>query len=421
MKLKILMLATDTYPTSHTVLEEVFANILHNKGHEIAWVMQSSGKLKKNKITHWKGSQVYVTMASPGTSRFGKLINHVLRCVGKILIIHKIVKNENFDLVQVRDGIIEGMIAIYLKKRCGIPFSFQHSFPFPEADIQSKSGMARYPFIYHLRGKISKPVLRWILFKANLILPISKWMKQDLVEKGIPKEKMMAFPMGVNVKHLSPNISGTYIREKSKLNNSPTIIYIGTMAKGRGLDFLLRALVVVKKEIPDIKLLMVGDGDDRTRLEKLGQSLNIKKNIIFIGQVPRSQVPEYIAAADVCVSPIPPLPVYQVSSPTKLIEYMGMGKPVIGNDIPDQKEVINNSGGGICVRYDEEEFANAIIELLNDQKKAKEMGRKGREWVVRNRSYDILANNLEQRYFGLVQSNLLKNYARTKNQKRKVF
>ena len=193
------------------------------------------------------------------------------------------------------------------------------------------------------------------------------------------------------------------------------------MEKIRGLDFLLRVLVIVKKEIQGIKLLMVGDGGDRTQLKKLSQRLGIKENVIFTGQVPRSQVPEYIAVADVGVSPIPPLPIYQVSSPTKLIEYLGMGRAVIGNDIPDQKEVINNSGGGICVRYDEEEFARAIIELLNDQKKAKEMGRKGREWVVRNRSYDILANNLEQRYFGLVQSNLLKNYARTKNQKRKVF
>ena len=237
---------------------------------------------------------------------------------------------------------------------------------------------------------------------------------QDLVEKGIPKEKMMAFPLGLNVKRLSPKISGIYIREKLKLNNPPTIIYVGTMEKVRGLDFLLRVLVRVKKKIQDIKLLMVGDGSDRTQLEKLSQSLGIKESVTFTGQVPRSQVPEYIAAADVGVSPIPPLPMYQVSSPTKLIEYMGMGRAAIGNNIPDQKEVINNSGGGICVRYDEGEFARAIIELLNNPKKAKEMGEKGREWVVRNRSYEILANNLEQRYFDLVQSNLLKNHG-TKN------
>jgi glycosyltransferase involved in cell wall biosynthesis len=420
MKLKILVLPDGTYPTSHTVLEEVYANILPNKGHKITWVMQSGEKLKKNKIVHWKGTKVSVTMASPRTSRFGSLINHILRCIGKILIIQKIVKGEKFDLVQVREGIIEGIIAIYLKKRCGIPFSFQYTFPFPEAGIySSKRGFARYPLIYYVRGKISKPIFMWVMRKADLVLPVSKQMKQDLIKGGIPGEKMMVFPMGADTS-ISPNMPGAHIRKKFKLSTFPTIIYVGTMVKNRELDFLLRVIVKVKKKIPNIKLLMVGDGNDRLQLGELSKSLGIENNVIFAGQILHSLVPEFIAAANIGVSPIPSVPIFKVGSATKTIEYMALGKPVIGTDIADQKEVINNSGGGICVRYDEEEFARAIIELLSNPQKAKEMGVKGREWVVRNRSYDILVNNLEQRYFDLVQSNHLKNHG-TKNQKRKVF
>jgi glycosyltransferase involved in cell wall biosynthesis len=410
MKLKILMLPDSLHPSSRSVLEEVFAYILHNKGHEITWVMQSKLKLRKPKVTYWKGTKVYVTIASPGTSRFHRLINNILRCVGKILVIHKIVKTEDFDLVQVRDGLIEGMLALYVKKRYGIPFSFQYSFPFCEGDLYaSKSGTGKYPLIYYLRGKLSKPLLKLILFEADLILPISKWMLQDFVEKGIPAEKMMPFPVGINVELVSPNISGTCMREQFKLNNSPTLIYVGTMGKERGLDFLLRALAKAQEKIPGVKLLMVGEGEDRARLEELSKILCIENNVIFTGQVPRSKVPDYIAAANCGVSPIPPLPIFLVSSPTKLIEYMGMGKPVIGNDIPDQKEVITNSGGGICVGYDEREFAEAIIGLLINPKRAEEMGIKGREWVVRNRSYEILADNLEQIYFDLVHSKHPKN------------
>lgn len=260
----------------------------------------------------------------------------------------------------------------------------------------------------------------WIMRKADLVLPVSNRMKQDLIKGGIQREKMMIFPMGANTP-IYQNIPGAHIGKKFKPNAFPTIIYVGTMVKNRKLDFLLRVIVKLKEKIQNIKLLMVGDGDDRLRLEGLSKSLDIENNVIFAGQIPHSQVPEFIAAANIGVSPIPSVPIFKVGSATKTIEYMALGKPVIGNDIADQKEVINNSGGGICVRYDEEEFARAIIELLNDSEKAKEMGRKGREWVVRNRSYDILVNNLEQRYFDLIKSNHLKNYARTKNQKRKVF
>lgn len=406
MKLKILMLPDKTYPTSHAVLEEVYANILHSKGHEIIWVMQSSEKLKKNKIVDWRGSIVYVTMASPGTSRFGRLINHILRFIGKAIVIREILKKEKFDLVQVRTGIIEGILAVYLKKRYGIPFSFQYSSPCGGSIYASKSGMARYPLIYYVRGIISQPILAWLMAKADLILPISKWMKRDLIKKGIPEEKMMIFPLGADATLSPKKISGKRIRKKFEIGVSPTIIYLGTMNRVRELDFLLRVLMKVKKEIYNVKLLMVGDGDDRSRLEKLSKSLGIEENIIFTGQVPRSRVPEFIASANIGVSPIPPVPIYQVSSPTKLIEYMAMGKTVVANcEIPDQKEVVKESGGGICVRYDEEKFAEAMIELLNNPKERKEMGKKGRDWVVKNRSYEILAREIEERYFDLVSKN----------------
>jgi glycosyltransferase involved in cell wall biosynthesis len=404
MKLKILVMPNNTYPTSHTFLEEVYANILHNKGHEITWVMQSCEKLKKNKIITWKGSKVYVTMASPGTSRLGRLMNHALRCIGKILIIHKIIKTENFDIVQVREGMIEGLIAIYLKKRYGIPFSFQYTFPAPDADLYAfRKGIARYPLIYYIRGKLNQRILIWIMYKADLVLPVSEEMRKDLMKKGISQEKMMIFPMGVNTSLSPQKLSGSYIREKLKLNSSPTIIYVGTMVKSRELDFLLRVIVKVKGKMQNVKLLMVGDGDDRLRLEELSNSLCIEDNVIFAGQIPRSQVPEFIASADVGVSPIPPVSIFKVGSATKMVEYMAMGKPVIGNDIADQKEVIGNSCCGICTRYDEEEFANAIIELFGDPQKAKEMGVKGHEWVVKNRSYENMAREVEKKYFAVLK------------------
>lgn len=404
MKIKILMLPNNTYPTSHAVLEEVFTNILHNRGHEITWVMQSSEKLKKNKIVSWKGTKVHVTMAFPGTSRFGRLINHVLRCIGKILIIYKNIKNENFDIVQVREGIIEGLLAVYLKNRYGIPFSFQYTYPRPGADIYTfKKGIARYPLIYYIRGMISKPILIWIMSKADLVLPVSRQMEQDLIKEGIPKEKMMTFPLGANIS-ISPSLSGREVKEKYKLSSSSTIIYVGTMTKSRNLSFLLHVIARIKEKIPNITLLMVGDGNDRESLEKLSKDLGIQNNVIFTGQIPRDQVPEFISAANIGVHPLNPLPIHIVLSPMKLMEYMAMAKPVVGTDIPEIKKVIRDSGGGICVRYDKKAFSEAIIELLNNPDKAKEMGKFGRRYIEENRSYKILADKLELKYLEIIKT-----------------
>lgn len=419
MKLKILILPSVSYPAHDSQLGEVYANILPGRGHEITWVMSSNKKSNKNKIIYWNNTCVYlIPLFINKSSFFRKLINLIFTNIKKIRITIRLVKSEKFDAIQARNGVLEGLLGIYIKKRYGMAFFYHSPSQFPEEWIQaSKIGAVNPAFIYYLRGKIDYLLCKWIMSKADLVLPISKWMKQDLVKKGIPKEKMIVFPMGVNIEPLSLKISGVNVREKLKLNNFPTIIYAGTMGKVRDLSFLLRTLVKAKEKIPDIKLLMVGEGDDRTQLEKLAQSSGIKENVIFTGQVPRSQVPEYIAAADVGISPVPPLPIFQISSPTKLIEYMGMGKPVIGNDIPDQKEVIADSGGGICVGYYEEEFAKAIIGLLNNPRKAVEMGNAGREWIEKNRSYKVLADKIEQRYFDVLtdKENVIQKYGQEHN------
>ena len=114
----------------------------------------------------------------------------------------------------------------------------------------------------------------------------------------------------------------------------------------------------------------------------------------------------YIAAADIGVSPVPPLSFYKISSPVKMFEYMAVAKPVVANEETfEHREVIEQSGGGILVPFTAEAFACAIIELLANPKRANEMGGKGYEWVVNNRSYQILGRRIEQAYIRLVGGN----------------
>ncbi len=85
-----------------------------------------------------------------------------------------------------------------------------------------------------------------------------------------------------------------------------------------------------------------------------------------------------------------------------MIEYMAMAKPVVANEeIPEHREVIEQSGGGILVPYTPESFAEAIIELSDNPEKAAEMGQRGREWVLKNRTNEILARQVEAKYLRL--------------------
>jgi len=86
------------------------------------------------------------------------------------------------------------------------------------------------------------------------------------------------------------------------------------------------------------------------------------------------------------------------------VEYMAMAKPVVVNEeIPEHKTVVEESGGGILVSFTPEAFADAIIELVDNPERATEMGHRGREWVVQNRNYEIMARQLEQRLLELLE------------------
>ena len=166
-------------------------------------------------------------------------------------------------------------------------------------------------------------------------------------------------------------------------------------------------MVRVVKANPRVRLLMVGGdsrGDFPTALKDLAVKLGLGEHVIFTGLVPRSEVVEYIAASNVGVSPIPPVPIYWVSSPTKLVETLGMARPVVANDLPEQKKILLESHGGLCVPYDEAAFADALLRLLSDPLLAQEMGRAGRKYIEAERSYQQMALTLEAIYRDLLST-----------------
>jgi glycosyltransferase involved in cell wall biosynthesis len=132
------------------------------------------------------------------------------------------------------------------------------------------------------------------------------------------------------------------------------------------------------------------------------ERLDLKSAVVFVGQLPQSEALQYVREADVCTSPFFPTPILQSASPTKLVEYMAMGKAVVANDHPEQKRVIEESGAGYCVPYDEEPFAAAIVNLLQNPEIARRMGERGRSYVIEHRAYGVIADRVERRILEVV-------------------
>ena len=405
MKLKICMLLPIRYDPNMRVNPQIgIFSYLSHFGHEVTWVLSAKDNSTTQKTTY-NGINVYVSPYIHYLSEaflLGKAFNLALAAFSKMRLALKVFRGSTYDMVFVREDTFDGLIGTYIKRKYKINFVYELTDPL-EQEWEGYKIEARKPlFLWLLMAKVKAWLRVYIMKKADLILPTTRWFEEGLVEKGIPKSKLMPFPNGIDLEYFSKR-DDKDVREKYCMGNSKVIIYLGVMGKTRKLDIIINAFAKVKQKTQAVKLLMVGDGTDRKNLEKLSEELGIKEEVIFTGQVHQSEVPNFIAAADIGLSPVPPLSFYKVSSPIKMLEYMAMGKPVVANEeIHEHKEILEASGGGVLVQFSVESFACAIIKLLEHPEAAAAMGKKGHEWVAKNRSYEILARKLEERYMQLV-------------------
>lgn len=384
------------YPT-HEIL-----SYITNFGHEVTWIL-SSDEIKDVKKTTFCDVNAFV-LPTNNPKSFLRIFAKTINAYKRTCFLFKIIEHEKYNIIFVRNGIFDGFLALYIKKRYNIPFVFQIDNPL-EQSWETYKFYSKHKNFWYFILKLEKFLVMYILHNANLIFPISKWLKDDFSKKGIMPSKMVPLPEGINPYRFM-NTNEIEIRKRNRLEDSKIVIYIGTLDKMRHLEVLIHAFSKVKAFKKNIKLLMVGDGTDKSNLEKLSKELGINDDVLFTGHVHFKNVPDFIAAADVGVSAVPPLDFYKLSSPIKILEYMAMAKPVVANEeIPDHKEIIEQSGGGILVKFEVVSFAEGIIKSLNNPEELVKMGEKGRMWVQKNRSYEYLARKVEKAYITLIQNN----------------
>ena len=394
-KLRFLFVSSDKFPPFRVDVSTLFGKKLAERGHIIDWLLQSDETLHSAYQTEWSGCNVLVGPTDNGTSMASRSKKN-LRDIFHDFKMFRMLRKNKYNFILIKDKFISALMAIVASKVFKVKFIYWLSFPIPEFYLyELREGTARYPLIYWIRGYFSKILLYHIIMPcSDHVFVQSKQMKKDIALQGISEDKMTAVPMGVSTEEI-PFFG--YKKEQDKPDKK-IVLYLGTLIKARKMDFLIRAFAKVLRKEENAKLYLVGGGDDPSDEQLLKDEirrLGIEDAVFMTGFVPQQEAWAYVKEADVCVSPYYPTPIFNSTSPTKLIEYMALGKAVVANDHPEQRLVISESKAGICVPYEENAFAEAILYLLNHPEKAKEMGIRGRKYVEKHRSYEQIADLVE--------------------------
>jgi glycosyltransferase involved in cell wall biosynthesis len=309
------------------------------------------------------------------------------------------------DCIQVRDKIASGLVGRWAAALLGLPFVYWMSFPIVEGfearrDELGRRGRGLKWFAHALRARLSRFVIyRLVLPGARHIFVQSDAMADWLAAQGFARERMSAVPMGVD--------AGLFDRaavapsQDPRLDGRRVIVYLGRIAQSRKSDFLLDVAEALRPVLPEILLVIAGDApsdDEMAWMRAQIAARGLEQHVLLTGWLPQRTALGYAVRAEVGLSPIPRGTLFDVSSPTKLVEYLALGIPSVANDIPDQQLVITQSRAGLSAPMAVAPFCAAILELLGNPALTAEFAERGPAYVRTHRTYDILARNVAETY-----------------------
>lgn len=386
----------DHYPSFRVDVSELIAKSLSDTGVVTDWFMANNNPNQPAGKVDYFSQTCTLPPKLKGQSKLKKLLSKVLYWTTDAFFLIK-AATQHYQVIQTRDKYFSSVVALISAKLSGKKFIYWCSYPFPEHELsmaRERDGLART--VMSAYGRFVFFVLYKVVMKyADHSFVQSERMREDIARYGVPPVRMTPVPMGVPARLLA-------WAETTQTAVVPgRVVYTGTLAEIRQLHVLIDAFALVKKRHPEASLLMVGDGNkphERTGLEEQVARFGLSDSVVFTGFVPIEDAWSFAASASVCVSPVSPIPVLESASPTKLVEYMALGRPVVCNDHPEQSDIIRDSGAGICVAWSAPAFAEAICQLLQQPAAAEQMAAKGPAWVASHRTYPQIAAKVYEQY-----------------------
>ena len=263
------------------------------------------------------------------------------------------------------------------------------------------AGLRRRPFLLEIRDLWPDFVIDMGLLNNSLLIRGSRWLEkllyaraahllvnspayvEYLITKGVPAGKITLLPNGVDPSMFDPTSDGDGIRKRLKLEGKFVVVYAGAIGLANDLDLLLQAAEELKTDA-NICFLIVGDGKERKRLEAEADSRGLE-NLMFAGAQPKREMRRFLASADACVAVLQNIPMFRMTYPNKVFDYMAAGRPVVLAIDGVIREVVEEARAGVCSSPgDAKALAQSVRFLASHREEREAMSRNGRSFVERH-------------------------------------
>jgi len=213
---------------------------------------------------------------------------------------------------------------------------------------------------------------------------------------------MVQLTPGVDTERFHPGVDGQPVRQRYGLGDRPVIVCVSRLVKRKGQDMLIRALPLIRREVPDAMVLLVGDGPYRRRLEKLARSLRVAEHVVFAGAHPWEDLPPYYAAGSVFCMPCRSRKFGFESEGLGIVylEASATGLPVVSGNSGGASDAVRNGSTGFVVDSHCPAAISARLEILLVPANCANTGANGREWAVSTWQWRRVLSSLSEALLG---------------------
>jgi glycosyltransferase involved in cell wall biosynthesis len=231
--------------------------------------------------------------------------------------------------------------------------------------------------------RLSRALERFLYRRAAHLLVNSPAYVDYLISKGVAPERITLIANGVDPAMFDPTTAGNGIRPQLGLDEKFVILYAGAVSLANDLGLLIDVAEKLEAD-PRICFLIVGDGNERKRLETVVAERQLQ-NVIFTGAKPKQEMRHYLASADLCVAILQNIPMFRMTYPNKVFDYLAAGRPVLLAIDGVIREVVEKAEAGIFVPPgDASRFAEAIRYLIDRPSERQAMSARGRAYVEKH-------------------------------------
>lgn len=306
--------------------------------------------------------------------------------------LNQVIALEKPDILHAHSPALNGIAAIMAGKKHGIPVLYECRAFWEDAAVDhgtSSEGGIRY--------RLTRMLESYVFKHADAITTICEGLRGDIIQRGIPEEKVSVIPNAVDIDKFSiSNTKNHVLLQKHNLENTTVLGFIGSFYAYEGLALLIQSMPAIINELPKTRLLLVGGGPQEESLKALVKSMELEAVILFTGRVPHSEVSDYYSLVDIFVYPRLSMRLTDLVTPLKPLEAMAQGKMVLASDVGGHKELIENGlNGRLFEAGSINSLVKATVDMVNNENQWDGYRQAGRAFVESERNWLKSVSNYE--------------------------